>query len=51
MAGAIVHLLECLERGERPLTDGAEGRASLELVEAAYRSLREGRAIRLPLAE
>jgi predicted dehydrogenase len=50
MAGAIDHLLDCLISGEQPLTHGADARASLELVEAAYRSIREGRAIRLPLS-
>jgi predicted dehydrogenase len=49
MAGAIEHLVECLATGAQPLTHGEDARASLELVEAAYRSLREGRAIRLPL--
>lgn len=50
MAGAIDHLVECLTTGAQPLTHGEDARASLELVEAAYRSIREGRAIRLPLA-
>lgn len=50
MAGAIEHLLDCLETGARPLTHGEDARASLALVEAAYRAVREGRAVRLPLA-
>lgn len=50
MAGAIEHLLDCLETGAQPLTHGEDARASLELVEAAYASVREGRAVRLPLA-
>ncbi len=50
MAGAIDHLLDCLLDGAVPLTPGEDARASLELVEAAYRSIREGRAVRLPLA-
>jgi predicted dehydrogenase len=50
MAGAIDHLLACLSAGDRPLTDGEDARRSLELVEAAYQSIREGRAVRLPLA-
>jgi predicted dehydrogenase len=50
MAGAIDHLLECLRTDERPLTHGADARASLELVEAAYRSIREARPVRLPLS-
>jgi predicted dehydrogenase len=50
MAGAIDHLLDCLRTGEQPLTHGADARASLELVEAAYQSIREGRPVALPLA-
>jgi predicted dehydrogenase len=49
MAGAIDHLLDCLLSGMEPLTHGEDARKSLELVEAAYRSLRERRAIALPL--
>jgi predicted dehydrogenase len=49
MAGAVDHLLECLRTGQQPLTNGEDARRSLEVVEAAYRSVREGRAIRLPL--
>jgi UDP-N-acetylglucosamine 3-dehydrogenase len=48
MAGAIAHLVECLATGARPLTDGSDARRSLEVVEAAYRSVRERRAISLP---
>lgn len=50
MAGAIDHLVHCLETGAEPLTNGKDARASLELVEAAYRSIDEGRAVRLPLS-
>lgn len=49
MAGAIDHLLDCLREGKQPLTHGEDARSSLELVEAAYRSIAEGRPIRLPL--
>jgi predicted dehydrogenase len=49
MAGAIDHLLDCLRTGAQPLTHGADARASLELVEAAYLSIREGRPVHLPL--
>lgn len=49
MAGAIDHLLDCLREGKQPLTHGEDARASLELVEAAYRSIADGRPIRLPL--
>jgi len=49
MAGAIEHLLDCVLNGTQPLTHGEDARASLELVEAAYHSINEGRAVRLPL--
>jgi glucose-fructose oxidoreductase len=49
MAGAIDHLIACLNTGERPLTHGEDARKSLELVEAAYESIKTGRAVRLPL--
>ncbi len=49
MAGAIEHLLDCVQNGTQPLTHGEDARASLELVEAAYQSINEGRAVRLPL--
>lgn len=49
MAGAIEHLLDCVHGGKEPLTNGIDARASLEVVEAAYRSIQEGRAVRLPL--
>jgi predicted dehydrogenase len=49
MAGAVDHLLDCLSTGAQPLTHGEDARKSLELVEAAYRSIQEGRAVRLPL--
>ncbi len=49
MAGAIDHLLNCLIEGKQPLTHGEDARASLELVEAAYRSIAEGRPVQLPL--
>lgn len=48
MAGAIEHLVDCLADGTQPLTHGEDARGSLELVEAAYRSISEGRAIHLP---
>ncbi len=49
MAGAIEHLLDCVLNGTQPLTHGEDARASLELVEAAYHAITEGRAVRLPL--
>ena len=32
-----------------PMIDGVEGRKSVEMIEAIYRSQREGRAIKFPL--
>ncbi len=49
MAGAIEHLLDCVLNDTQPLTHGEDARASLELVEAAYQSINEGCAVRLPL--
>jgi predicted dehydrogenase len=37
--------------GREPLVPGREGRRALELVEAIYRSSRDGRAVGLPLAD
>jgi predicted dehydrogenase len=40
------HFLECINQGKRPLSDGENGLAVLEVIEAANRSLRErGRPI------
>jgi predicted dehydrogenase len=39
--------LRAVETGGRPLCDGREGRRSVELVEAVYRSAREGRTVTL----
>ncbi len=50
MAGAIDHFLACLLDGGDPLTGGDEARRSLEVVEAAYRSIAEHRPVALPLA-
>jgi len=49
MAGAIEHLLDCVLNDTQPLTHGEDARASLELVEAAYQSINEGRTVRLPI--
>jgi len=35
------HFLDCIERGERPLSDGQSGLAVLEVIDAARRSLKE----------
>ncbi len=36
------HFLECVEKGQQPLTDGHYGLAVIRILEAAERSLREG---------
>ena len=38
-----------IREGRAPFVDGREGRAALELVEAIYRSSRDGRPVDLPL--
>jgi UDP-N-acetyl-2-amino-2-deoxyglucuronate dehydrogenase len=45
------HFADCVRDGTEPLTSGAEGRASLELVLAIYRSAGTGDPVRLPLGE
>jgi predicted dehydrogenase len=49
MAAACDHMLDCVREGRQPLTHGQDARKSLELVIAAYESIRQGRALRLPL--
>jgi predicted dehydrogenase len=36
------HFLDCIEQGKRPLSDGENGLAVLEVIDAASRSLRQG---------
>jgi predicted dehydrogenase len=49
MAAACDHMLDCVLEGKQPLTHGEDARKSLELVVAAYESIKTGRAVRLPL--
>lgn len=50
MLQAIVHLLNCLERGERPPSSGLDGRRALEIICALRESAEaHGRRIGLPL--
>jgi predicted dehydrogenase len=44
------HFADCVNNKLTPLTSGVEGRKSLELVVAIYRSAETGRPVRLPLA-
>ncbi len=46
-AGQLDHLAECIRNDTRPLVPGEEGLADLRVIEAIYRSAREGRRIRL----
>ncbi len=41
------HLVDCIEHDKRHLVDGVEGRRSLELITAIYRSIEAGREVRL----
>lgn len=41
------HVVACLERGEKPLVDGFEGRKNVELLSALYESIETGREIPL----
>ena len=43
------HMVEVLANGAKPLVDGHEGRASLELIMALYESMASGREVSLPL--
>ncbi len=45
----IADFLGALQRGGKPLVDAADGRRTVELFEAIYRSTRENRPIKLPL--
>ena len=43
------HFIRCIEGSEQPMVDAREGRAVVELVEAARLSSQEGRVVSLPL--
>ncbi|QEH34356.1 Glucose--fructose oxidoreductase precursor [Aquisphaera giovannonii] len=47
----LADFLDAIDRGRAPLVDGRDGRKSVEIIRAIYRSAREGRAVRLPLSE
>ena len=46
----IKDFLRAIMEDRPPMIDGAEGRKSVEIIEAIYRSQREGKAIKFPLA-
>ena len=45
----IKDFLRAIETGTQPVADGREGRKSLEIVMALYRSSRQGLLVKLPL--
>lgn len=46
-AGQLDHLADCIVAGREPIVGGEEGLRDMRIVEAIYRSAREGRTIRL----
>lgn len=49
-AAELQDFLDAVREGRPPLATGEDGRAAVEIVEAAHRSSRTGEAVRLPLA-
>jgi UDP-N-acetyl-2-amino-2-deoxyglucuronate dehydrogenase len=47
----LVDFLEAIDSGRDPIVDGREGRKSVEIIRAIYRSAGSGQAVRLPLEE
>jgi UDP-N-acetyl-2-amino-2-deoxyglucuronate dehydrogenase len=50
-AAQIADLLDAIDEGRAPSVTGADGRAVLEIVQAVYESARDGRTVRLPMAQ
>lgn len=48
-AAQVLDVLEAIRDGRRPLVDGKEGRRSLELITAIYKSAATGERVELPL--
>ncbi len=44
------YFADCVERGEKPFIDGAEGAKSTEVILAAFLSQKTGKRVKLPLA-
>lgn len=42
--------MDCVRRGKKPVSDGAYGKAVLEVIHAAYLSSKEGRKVDLPFS-
>ena len=49
-AGQLDHLSECVLADRQPIVAGEEGLADMRVIEAIYRSAREGRTVRLDRA-
>ncbi|MGI4730821.1 MAG: Gfo/Idh/MocA family protein [Janthinobacterium lividum] len=49
-AGQLDHLVDCIATGREPIVSGEEGLRDMRIIEAIYRSAREGRTIRLDRA-
>jgi predicted dehydrogenase len=47
----LADFLQAIDEGREPLVDGREGRKSVEIIRAIYRSARSGQAVRLPLEQ
>lgn len=47
LVNPFVHFLRCIRSGERPLTNGEEGRKTLEVALAAYESAKNGRSVKV----
>ena len=47
----LADFLRAIDSGGEPLVDGREGRRSVEIIRAIYRSAESGRAVSLPLTE
>jgi len=48
--GQLDHLSECIKTGRKPIVPGEEGLADMRVIEAIYRSAREGRTVTLAAA-
>jgi predicted dehydrogenase len=42
-------VLDAIKKGKKPLSDGSEGRRSVEIILAIYKSAESGKAVQLPL--
>ena len=49
-SNVIQDAIAVIKDGAKPAVDGYEGRKSVELIQAIYKSAREGREIKLPLS-